>query len=213
MAARTFGALAGTLDELARRLKAELELKTAEVWDGPWASLQDPGRLSVAMPAALVSLNTLELSHRARQRFHPGQLRAAPGGNPPNEFPAPGQGAAPGDNPPASPAPSPHVRIEIGVTLLAADPKSSDRAARVAHLAEAAVPVLIGYALEDVRGTNLYTKALAAKGLAAFLLVGRRDVELGPNPPPRTLPEQVALIDASGGCPEERETLYTRSAA
>ena len=213
MAARTYGVLAETLDELARRLAVEIELKTAEVWDGPWHTLQDPGRLSVAMPAALVSLNTLELSHLARRRYHPGQIRAATGGNPPNEFPAPGQGAAPGDNPPASPAPAPHVRIEIGVTLLAADPKSSDRAARVAHLAEAAVPVLVGYALEGIRGTNLYTKALYGKGLAGFLLVGHRDVELAPSPLPRTLPQRVDLVDGSGDCPEERETLYTRSAA
>lgn len=212
MPART-GVLAETLDELVRRLTVEIDLKTADVWDGPWASLQDPGRLSIAMPAALVSLTALELVHLARRRFHPGQLRGASAGNPANEFPAPGQGAAGVFDPPASPAPAPHVRIELGVTMLAADPRSSDRAARVAHLAEAAVPVLVGYALEDIRGTNLYTKALYAKGLAAFLMVGSRDVELGPDPPPRTLPEQVALIDGSGDCPAERETLYTRSAA
>ena len=179
--------------------------------DGPWHALADPGRLSIAMPAALVSLNALEISRLARPRFRPGQLRGVTGGDPANEFPAPGQGADASD-PPTSPAPTPHVRIELGVTMLASDPKSSDRAARVAHLAEAAVPVLVGYALEGIRGTNLYTKALYAKGLAGFLLVGRREVELAPSAPPRALPEQVECIDASGDPPEERGTLWTRSA-
>ena len=210
MAGRTQGALCAALEQLARRLKAELDLKTAEVWDGPWASLQDPGRLSVAMPAALVAGNAFDVSQRARRRFHPGQLRAATGGDPPNEFPAPGQGGA---DPTRSPALEAHARVELGVTLLAADPKSSTRAARVLDLAEDAIPVLVGFAVTDIRGTNLYTKALYSKGLAAFLIVGHRDVELGPQPPERSPPEQVGAVDVSGGCPPSRETLYSRSAA
>ena len=204
----TQGALAAALVELARRLKVELDLPTAEVWDGPWHAMQDPGRLSVKMPAALVSLNALEISNRARRRFHPGQLRGVAGGNPANEFPAPGQG---GVNPTFSPALEAHARIDVGVTMLASDPKSSARSARVAELAEGAIPVLVGFALEDVRGTNLYTKALYTKGLAAFLLVGRRDIELVTPGPERTPPEQVEAID--NGCPPERETLYVRGVA
>ena len=205
MAAEHQGAIATALAELARRLGVELALKTAEVWDGPWRALADTGRLSVAMPAALVSLNALNVSLLARRRFYPGQLRAVTGGDPANEFPAAGQGAAA----PASTALNAHARIELGVTLLASDPKSSDRSTRVAELAEAAVPVLVGYALQDVRGTNLYTKALYTKGLAAFLLSGHREVELGPLPPGRTPPEQVDLVDAEG----MRETVYVHGDA
>lgn len=201
-------ALAATLDELVRRLDVELEVKTASIWDGPWASLQDAGRLSVAMPAALVSLNSFDVSHRARRRFRPGQLRAATAGNPANEFPAPGQGA-PAADPATSTALEAHVRAELAVTLLAADPKASARASRVAHLAEAAVPVLVGYGLVDIRATNLYTRALYQKGVTAFMVAGARDVELGAGPSARSPPERVDLVDAAG----VRETVWVRGAA
>ena len=201
-------ALAATLEELVRRLDVELEVKTARVWDGPWASLQDAGRLSVAIPAALVSLNALDVSHRARRRFRPGQLRAATAGNPAAEFPAPGQGA-PAADPATSTALEVHAHVGLAVTLLAADPKASERAAHVAHLAEAAVAVLVGYALVDIRGTNLYTRSLYQKGIGAFMLAGARDVELGPGPPARSPPERVDLVDAAG----VRETVWVRGAA
>ena len=204
------GVLGTALEELVRRLRAELDLKTAEVWDGPWRALADAGRLSVAMPAALVAVNALEVAHLARPRFHPGGLRAATAGNPPHEFPAPHQGAPTAD-PPTSPPLTVHARVELGVTMLASDASASDRAARVAHLAEAALPVLAGFALEEIRGTNLYTKALYGKGLAAFMLIGRRDIELAPGPPGRVPPEQVEAIE-TGPC-GARETVYARSAA
>ena len=200
-------AIGAVLDALAERLGAELdELETVDVWDGPWASLADVGRLSRRMPAALVSLGALEVVHRARRRYEPGQLRAIAAS--PNVFPAPGQGA----DLPGVPAPEPHVRIEVAVTLLASDASSSARSARVSALAERAVPVLLGAALVDVRGTNLYTRKLAEKGVAAFAVVGRRDVELGADPREPARPDRVECIDATT-LPPERGTAWSRGAA
>ena len=204
----TRGALRTVLDALVARLGAELELKTAEVWDGPWQALDDPGRVSVAMPAAYVSLAALDVDHRARARYHPGQLRAATGGDPANEHPAPGQRTVAGAPTRSTPA-APHARAALAVTFLAADPLAADRAGAVVDLAEAAVPVLVGFACRDIRGSSLYTAALYRKGLAAFVVTGQRTVELGAGPPARTPPEQVDLVDAAG----VRETVWVRGAA
>ena len=199
-------AVVAALEQLRERLRFELGIGTA-LWDGPWGALKDAGRLSVAMPVALVSLNALTVSLRARRRFEPGQLRAATAGDPADEFPAPGQRKA-GDPDPRSPAPAPHARIEIGVTLLASDPDSIDRAVRVASLAEVALPVLVGFALEDIRGTSLYSAAFARTGLAGFLLAGSRDVE-----PDIVEPARAALraVDAVFE-PDAPERVYVRGA-
>ena len=45
-------------------------------------------------------------------------------------------------------------------------------------------------------GTNLYSDALAAKGLTAFALVGRRAVALLPERPDRQAPA-AAYLDSS----------------
>ena len=143
-------------------------LKTAEVWDGAWDELASPRRKSFGAPAMLVSLTGLILTHRGQQGFHPQQLQR-------------------GEMPP----PTPQVRIDVAVTFVSADPSAEKRAGDVLGFAEAAVPVLIGAALQDIRGTNLYAPALYKAGMSAFALLGWRTVQLVPEHPEPDLPETV----------------------
>ncbi len=180
------------LEDLRARLEAALEVKSADIWDGAWHALADPGRISIAAPAALVSLTALDLDHRAQSRYAPGQLRGAAAGGPD-----------------LSVDPAPHARADIAVAFLASDPHSGARAQRVLGLAETALPVLLAFAATDIRGSNLYTPALHKKGLAAFVLVARRDVELGPEHPAPARPGAVDAIDGAGA----RRALWRREAA
>lgn len=217
------GALAATLETLADRLEANLEV-VATVWDGPWQTLADtqisPRRkrarraqaaARTAFPAAFVSLLGFALEHRARSRFRPGQLRAARAGDPAAGFPAPGQGPGPGAANTGPTAPQPHLRAEIAVSFVDADPDASARATMVATLAEAAVPVLMGFQLTDIRGSSLYTAALTRRGLAAFVLTGRRDIELAPPAAPRAAVSRVDAVSDAGGV-RERITVWERDA-
>ena len=149
-------------------------LKTVEVWDGSWDALASPRRFSFAAPAALVSLAGLVLSHRGQQPFHPRQLTR-------------------GEPPP----PCPQVRLSIAVTFVSGDPSATVRAEEVLVLAEAALPVLIDFALEYIEGANLYTKALYETGMGAFALLGRRTVEIAPAQPDAVVPAGVRLVGAS----------------
>lgn len=188
------GALAAALQHLADRLEAHLALAHVQVWDGPWQTLADPARVSVRAPAAFVSLAGFTLSRRARSRFRPGQLRAVAAGDPPHGFPAPGQGVEGGEAEAGPTALDLHAAADIAVTFLAAPPNRTRGASEVARLAEAAAPVLVGFALTDIRGASLYTPALSAKGLAAFVLTGRRDIELAPMTPPRAAVARVEAV-------------------
>ena len=156
-------------EQLAGRLRAALPgLKAVDVWDGAWDALASPKRHSFHVPAALVSLTGLALVHRGQQGFHPRQLQR-------------------GETPPSTP----QVRIDVAVTFVSADPSAPQRASEVLGLAEAAVPLLLDAALEDIRGTNLYAKALYEAGMSAFALLGGRTVELVPEHPEPQLPETV----------------------
>ena len=156
-------------EQLADRLREGIgSLKTVEVWDGAWDALASPRRHSFQTPAALVSLTSLSLSHRGQQGFGPRQLQR-------------------GEIPP----PTPQVRIDVAVTFVTADPSATKRASDALGLAESAVPLLIGAALEDIRGTNLYAKALYEAGMTAFALFGGRTVELAPEHLEPVLPETV----------------------
>ena len=204
------GALRTALAELARRLKLELALSSADLWDGAWHALKDPGRISLATPAALVSATGFEVSRQAMSRYLPGQLRGATAGDPPDVFPRPGQfeGGTRGDAM-RFPSAELHLRPDIAVTFVSAAPGSAERAGAVLDLAERALPVLVGFSLRELSGSSLYTPALAERGLACFVVVGHRDVDGTPAPPPRQPPEQVDLVEGAAGA---RETLYTREA-
>ena len=209
------GAIRAALEDLARRLELELPLRTAELWDGAWHALKDPGRVSLATPAALVSVTSFGIAQQAMSRWRPGQLRGVAAGDPPHHFPRPGQsdGDTRGDAA-RFPALVPHVRAEIAVTFLSAAPGASRRTAQVLDLVEAALPVLIGFGLEELAGSSLYTPALHAKGLAAFVVIGRRELEATPEPPDRLTPAHVDLIEGEGPCGDpEQVTVYTRGAA
>ena len=115
-----------------------------------------------------------------------------------------GLGLAPGQLTAGRPsAPAPTVRAEIAVTVVTAQPSAPRRAAAALALAERAIPVLVDAALTDVTGTNLYSEALAANGLTAFALVGRREIALAPEAPDRQAPAQVDAVRAAS-----RETVY-----
>lgn len=209
----TTGALRAALEELARRLKLELTLKTAELWDGAWHALKDPARVSLATPAALVSVTAFDVAQRPMSRWLPGQLRGSASGDPPNRFPRPGQseGETRGDAT-RFPAVVPHVRPDVAVTFVSAAPGATRRTAQVLDLVEASLPVLIGYRMTELSGSSLYTPALHAKGLAAFVVAGRLEVEATPADPDRFSPDQVDLIEGSGPCgAEERVTVYEES--
>ena len=175
-------------DQLAARLRgAEAvplgNLKAVEIWDGAWDVLASPKRHSFQTPAALVSLTGLVLAHRGGQGFETRQLHRP---RLVGEAPCP-----PVYDTSDPPAPTPQVRIDVAVTFVSADPSATKRASQVLELAEAAVPVLIGAALEDIRGTNLYAKTLYEAGMSAFALLGGRVVELAPEQPAPQLPEEV----------------------
>ena len=210
-AAADAGAIAATLRHLADLIEAHLALAKVVVWDGPWQTSADEVRFAGGTPAALVSLAGFSLDHRARARFRPGQLRAATAGDPPSGT-APGQEGRPLGSDVGSTALAAHVTAEIAVTFLVSDPSSRQRATSLVHLAEAAVPVLAGYALTDIRGSNLYTAALAKKGLAAFVLIGRRDIELSPPTPPRVDVSRVEAVTAVCGVPERIAPLWPEDA-
>ena len=167
------------LEDLVTRLRALEGLKAVELWDGAWDALKSPTRVSLRHSAALVSLIDLEIATRGLA-LAAGQLTARP---------------------PLAPAPI--VRAEIAVTLVTAQPSAPRRAAAALALAERAIPILVEAALTDVTGTNLYSEALAANGLTAFALVGRRDVALAPTAPARQAPAQVDAVRA-----DARETVY-----
>ncbi len=82
--------------------------------------------------------------------------------------------------------------------------RAGRRAGAALAIAERTIPVLIAAALTDVTGTNLYSEALAAQGLTAFALVGRREVALTPAVPDRQTPATVDALRAAGA----RETVY-----
>ena len=166
------------LDELRGILGAKLPaLKAVEVWDGAWDELASPRRFSFQPPAALVSLTGLAVVHLGQQGFHPRQVQRGP----------------------ELPPPTPQVRIDVAVTFVSADPKASKRAWEVLGLAEAAVPVLVRSALQDIRGTNLYAPALHKAGMSAFALLGGRVVELTPEHPEPGLPLTVRQRMYVGG--------------
>ena len=100
------------------------------------------------------------------------------------------------------------MRAHLGVAFVSAAPKGAKRTVTVVDLAEAAVPVLLGFAVQDIRGSTLYTPALHRKGLGAFVVMGHRDVELSPAHPAAVRPVAVDAIDGTGG----RSALWRRSA-
>lgn len=166
-----------------------------ELWDGAWDALASPTRHSFPKAAALVSLTGLALVHRGQQAFEPKQLaaertlrrvRAAHGG---------GHQPLPAETPPQ---PTPQVRIDVAVTFVSGAPAADLRALEVLEMAEAAVPVLIKAALEDIRGTNLYAKALYEAGMSAFALLGGRLVELAPGHPEASPPAEVCVVSGPG---------------
>ena len=166
-------------EQLADRLRDRIgALRTIEVWDGAWDTLASPRRKSFRAPAALVSLTGLVLAHRGAQPFHARQLQRG-----------------------ERPAATPQARIDVAVTFVSSDPAAHKRAAEVLDFAEAAVPLLIDAALEDIRGTNLYSPALYKAGMSAFALLGGRTVELEPEHPAPRVPESVrarGLVGADG---------------
>lgn len=89
------------------------------------------------------------------------------------------------------PAPAPQVRTDIAVTFVSAEPAAEKRAGDVLGFAEAAMPVLIEFALQDIRGASLYSPALYKLGMSAFALLGWRTACLAPEQEEPHLPEQV----------------------
>ena len=171
-------------------------LKTVQIWEGEWDTLAGPKRLSVRTPAALVSLIDLVVVDLGRTLATRRAL--APRG--------------PQDTVVAMP-PTPHVvaaaarptcRIEVAVTVLSGGSKVETRAAGVLTLAEQILPVMVDHALEALEGTNLNSDALRKAGLSAFVLVGRREIEIAPADPARVLPSAVALRGTVGAA----ETVY-----
>ena len=172
--------LQAVLEDLVARLAAALpEVKTVDVWDGAWDVLKSPTRATLRPSAALVSLIHVEIASQ-NLALAPGQLTAG--------LPS---------------APAPTVRADIAVTLVTAQPGAARRARAALAIAERTIPVLIAAALTDVTGTNLYSEALAAQGLTAFTLVGRREVALTPAVPDRQTPAAVDARRAGA-----RETVY-----
>lgn len=165
-------ALVGLVESIAASLADVAGLRSAQVWDGAWSALDDPGRLSIQTPAALVSVQSFRVVGLPARRWASGRLvdpaRAAPSHTGPLD-------------PARLPAPGPHVRAIVGVAIVSALPAAPARSAEALRLAEAAAPVLLAHALTDVEATNLYTRALMERGLATVALVGRRDVELAPD--------------------------------
>lgn len=162
--------------QIKDRLAAALpDLCETTVWDGAWDKLASPKRHSLPELAAFVSLTGLTLGHRGQQGFDPRQLQRS-------------------DLPP----PCPQARIDVAVTFVSAAPEAECRAMEVLNLAEAAVPVLIEAAFEDIRGTNLYGKALYEAGMSAFALLGGRLVELAPELPAAVSAEEACLRGPGG---------------
>lgn len=185
------------LDGLVRRAGADdppgladavAGLRSVRTWEGPWDALASPGRASVVCPAALVSL--VDLTVVALGRTVDGLRTLAPGGAvdvpPPRRTPA---------------APRPTCRLEIAVTLLGGGSGARDRAAGLLDLVEEVLVVMVGHAVEGIVGTNLDTDKLRMKGLSAFVLVGRREIEIAPADEPRQVPAAVdtrGLLHAAG---------------
>ena len=171
-------------------------LKTVRTWEGEWDALAGPKRLSVRTPAALVSLIDLVVVDLGRTLATRRAL--APRG--------------PQDTVVAMP-PTPHAvgvlarpvcRIEVAVTVLSGGRSVETRAAGVLTLAEQILPVMVDHALEALEGTNLNSDALRKAGLSAFVLVGRREIEITPADAARELPSAVALRGTVGAA----ETVY-----
>ena len=176
------GGASALLRDLQRNLDGQFGLETVQLWEGPFRAASDPGRISMRMPAALIAIHTMAPSTPALRAFPPGQLRA-------------------GDI--RMRPPTPHVSVEVGVTLLASDPSSEQRLLRLADLGAAVTPVLVGFGMRDVRGTNLYVDRLTTAGLGAFIVVGKREYEdLGPDPN-RVVPRSVEMVTG-----QERLRIY-----
>lgn len=169
------GAPAGLADAIP-------ELKAAQVWEGPWDVAKSPGRLSVACPAALVSLVDLEVA--AVGRTLDGRRSLAP----------PGAAASPSRRT-FKAAARPICRLEIAVVLLAGGSGAKERAATVFDLAERALVVMVEHALEQIGGANLNNDALRAKGLSTFALSGYREIEIAPADVARADIDRVSIAE------------------
>ena len=158
-------------------------LKSVQVWEGAWDTLASPQRLTVQTPAALVSLIDLAVIDVGRtvQTRGPLTVRGS-GGNVVTIPPSPRE---------AETVVRPTCRVEIAVTLISSQPGAAARAEGVLELAEQALPVMVAHALENIEGTNLESDALRKRGMSAFLLLGRRELELAPADPARVLPGRV----------------------
>lgn len=156
-------------------------LRSARVWEGPWDAVRSPGRASLATPAALVSLIDLEVTAVGRTLADRRSLAPAGGGA------RRSVGAA-----------RPVCRLEIAVTLLGGGSGTKSRAADVLDLVEEVLVVMADHALEGIGGANLDSDALRAKGLSAFVLSGRREIEIGAAAGERVRP---ARVDVAGRTP------------
>ena len=159
------------------------DLKSVRTWEGPWDAMLSPQRLSVRTPAALVSLVDLVVVDVGRTLAGVGRLApsSAEGGRAVDE------------------RPRPTCRLEVAVTILAAESGAKQRAAAVLELAEQAIPVMVDHALEGIYGTNLDSDKLRQKGISAFTLVGYREVELRAAEVERELPSRVDAQGAING--------------
>ena len=215
------GAIRGALADLAWRLGAELDLEQVDLFDGEFRALEDPARLSLRTPAALVAVTGFRTGRLGQSRWEPGQLAGLAAGDPPAQFPRPGQvaGDAPEDPPcppgagargaPAGVPPAVTLlEIDIVVALLSAAATTAARTGEVTDLAEASVPVLAGAGLTELAGSSLYTAALAQRGLAAFVVAGRRVAEAAAMPRAARRPDRVDALDGTG----VREALWVRGA-
>ena len=181
------------LSTLADRLLSHPPLQAlgiahTQVWDGAWHALADPNRIALPTPAALVSMTALRDRSAGPSR---GTSRASSGRSRPE---TPRARLRPIRKRRAS-RHALQARVDVAVAFVSSEPDSEKRAQAVVDLVEAAIPVLIDFALQDIRGSSLYTPALHTKGLAAFVLMGRRDIESRPDQPPELVPSLVRYVE------------------
>ena len=184
--------LEGLRDMLRMKLPG---LKSAEVWDGAWDAEKGPRRASLQCPAALVSLTSLAVTHKGQQADHPKQLAAARTLRRVRLAHGGGHQPLPAETPPL---PTPQARLDVAVTFVSSAPKAPARATEVLALAEAATPILVWAALDEIRGTNLYSPALYKQGMSAFSLFGRRTIEIVPEQLGPQLPSFVVGLNRVG---------------
>lgn len=206
--------IADVLNSLTARLTAAVPEAAVRRWSGAWDALDSPGQVMLAAgrPNVLVSALAVRLVRVGRSPNVAGALRSsvaqapyADNGTPMvRPFPSGGPDGD-GDGPlAATPPPGavPIVRIQVAVTIvtsMASDGDRDERTDAALRIVGLALPALVDGAVTDVEGTSLYSEALAAKGLMAFALVGRREVAIAPPAAPAERPARVDLGDESHG--------------